>query len=159
MVCLTIAQVTSAQVIKLSHSTSQRSILLKEGIRISYSVKGDKGEKVGQLEKITQQSILIDSTIIALEDIRTIGKREKGARFWAFLGATFGGAMIGTAFAPEPDPCPNCQVVIEENRGGTFGDIILVAGGAALVGYSIHSAIKNSPKDIEHGVWKLTVVE
>jgi hypothetical protein len=72
--------------------------------------------------------------------------------------AFLGGALIGSViFADNSDPCPQCTTVSVEDEGGTAGNVLAVTGGLALIGLSINTAIKNSPRDLS--VWKLEVIE
>lgn len=144
--------------IKLSSTKSNKVIKLSEGSRVIYTLHTAPKPVVGILNNVQEDSITISNRTIALADLSAIGKRKKGTVVWSTLMAAFGGAMVGSALAPDPDPCPSCQTVIVEDKGGTEGDIILVAGGFTLIGLAINKAVNNSARNIANGKWTLEVI-
>ncbi len=159
IICLVLIAPSNAQTIKLTNSKNGNQLLLEKGTRISYRLTGNYKLHKGELLEITQDSIKVKEEWVAIKNINSIGKKKKGSTFWTFISASFGGAMIGTALAPEPDICPSCTTVIVEDNGGTAGDIIMVAAGVGLGAIAINTAIKNTPKIIADDLWHLEVVE
>lgn len=159
IICLALVGPSNAQTIKLTNSKNGNELLLEKGTRISYRLTGNYKLYKGDLQEITQDSIKVEDEWVAINNINMIGKKKKGSGFWTFISAAFGGAMIGTALAPEPDVCPSCTTVIVEDNGGTAGDVIMVAAGVGLGAVAINTAVKNSPKTIAEDMWHLEVVE
>lgn len=145
--------------IKLTNTKSKKEVFLTEGKRVVYVLKDKPGSKTGILNKITADSIVVDERLLGLEELKSIGKKSKGSGFLTFLMAGFGGAMIGAALAPEPDPCQNCQTVSVEDNGGSAFKAIYAIVGLAVVIIAINSATKNSPRNISNEKWSLEVVE
>jgi len=158
-ICLVLVGPSNAQTIKLTNSKNDNQLILEKGTRISYGLKDNHKLFKGELQEITQDSVKVNDEWVAMHNIYSIGKKKKGSGFWTFISAAFGGAMIGTALAPEPDICPSCTTVIVEDNGGTAGDIIMVAAGVGLGAIAINTAIKNTPKTIAEDQWNLEVVE
>ena len=159
IISLVLVGSTNAQTIKLTNSQNGKELLLEKSARISYGLKDNYKLFKGELQEITKDSIKVEDEWVAINNIDMIGRKKKGAGFWTFISAAFGGAMIGTALAPEPDVCPTCTTVIVEDNGGTAGDVIMVAAGVGLGAIAIDTAIKNSPKTIAENQWHLEVVE
>jgi hypothetical protein len=96
--------------------------------------------------------------MISLLDIQAIGRRKKGTGFLVPLMSIFDGALIGSAFAQDPDPCPSCQKVNVDSQGDIMGDAVFVVAGATLFGLAVLKAVNNSPREISSGKWKLEII-
>ncbi|MDX1628503.1 MAG: DUF6232 family protein [Fulvivirga sp.] len=145
------------QAIKLTNQEKSKSMIFSTGDRVSGTTSDD--DFIGQIVSISTDSIQIDDRKFAINELTSFGQKKKGSGIGSFLLAALGGAFIGSALAPEKDPCPSCQTVSTEDNGGSAGDAILIVGGAVLAGLAIHTASKNSPKDLKEGTWSIEVIE
>jgi hypothetical protein len=144
--------------LKLVNLKTKKEILITTGTRVGYVLKEQPKLATGVLTAIETDAIDIEGKRINLADLNSIGKKRKGSGFGIFTMAVLGGSLIGAGVAPDPTPsCSGCTV-IEEDNGGTEGDVILVVAGSTLIGLAINSGIKNAPKDVVN-TWKLEVVD
>jgi hypothetical protein len=143
--------------LKLVNLKTKKEIMITTGTRVGYVLKEYPKLATGILTAIEANAIDIEGKRINLIDLKSIGKKKKGSGFGSFAMAVIAGSLIGSVLAPDPEPCSNC-IVIEENNGGTEGDVILVVAGSALIGLAINSGIKNTPKDVVK-TWKLEIVD
>lgn len=147
-----------AQQVKLTNRNTEKELLVKKGMRVSYVLKSKTKAVTGILNEITDTSITVDTTTVSLDDLARFGKRKKGSGFGMSVMAFLGGAMIGSVlFADNSDPCSQCQTVSVEDEGGTAGNVIAITGGLTLIGLAINTGVKNTPRNLT--VWNLEVIE
>jgi len=145
----------SQKAIQLSKSSGKK-ILLKEGDRISYFLKDTTRSVTGVVEKINQESFSVSGKEIKIENVLAIGRKKKGSAAFATLGTMAGTAIIiGAIQSANYDPCPDC---IDEGTTGEGWTAVQIGLGAAIIGLSINTAVRNSRKDVT-GVWKLEIVD
>lgn len=151
---------SAQQQLKLTNLKTGKELFLKEGTRVSYTLHSTPGKTVGKLTDIQENHIAIGGQEISLADVKSIGKRSRGTGLVTALLGGIGGAMIGQyLFATEPDPCPSCRTVIEEDHTGPWDEVLFIGGGIALGALAVHTAIDNSPRKVGEGDWKLEVVD
>ncbi len=142
--------------IKLTKNNSKKTLILAEGMRVSYSVNGDTHIKKGILKKVDQTSCLVDDKTVAYQDLSRIGRKRAGSGFFQVLCAVVGVSLIKDALAPAPTPqCNGCQIEESDDSGLIAFELI---GGTALVAIAINSGARNSARDVVHK-WKLEVID
>ena len=144
--------------VKLTNLDSGKEIVFTTGSRIVYSTEEFGSKNVGEITEIYQDSLKVDNKTVQIKDIQTIGRRRRGSVFGSLILSILGGATIGTVLAPDPDPCPSCQKVSNENDGRVY-DVITVGIGATLGTLGIIIGVRNSAKRIEEGAWQLDVLD
>lgn len=146
--------------IKLTNTKTNKELVLEEGSRVVYTLKNKRGGKIGILNRIQEDSITVGDRTVGLQELSGLGKKKKGSGLGIILMAGFGGSMVGTALAPDPDPCPKCHnVSTTETEGAVVGQALFIGGGLALVGLAMRSATKNSAVNLADGRWKLEITE
>lgn len=145
----------SGLAIELANKQSNRKIIIKEGKRVAFSLKdGNPGK--GRVKSITADSIQVGDRRFAVTSVRTFGKRPAGARFWGIFLMSVGGIVLTAAVIPEPDPCPDCIDVSENDNSAVIAEIGIGVASMGL-GYAI---LENSfSRKIEGGTWDIRIVE
>jgi hypothetical protein len=157
---ITLPSISSAQQkIKLTKTSNGKEVIIPEGKRVVYILKDQVNGTTGILNKIHNDSLLIDDKLISLNDITAFGKRKKGTGTWVFLMATFGGGLIGMGIAPSPDPCPSCNNVTVDNSSAAIERAAVIGTGITLAVLAFKKASNNSPKELKSDQWKLEIIE
>ncbi len=90
-----IAFTTTAQkAVKLTNTKTQKTITLKEGKRVIYSLKDSPEKKVGILNSITESTLMISDEEVPVSDIDAFGRNNKGNRFWAITEFIWGEELL-----------------------------------------------------------------
>ena len=152
--------ITSAQKkIKLTKTSTGKEVVIREGKRVVYFLEGQDKGSTGILNKIEDDSLLIDDKMIRLHDLTAFGKRKKGTGTWTFLMGAFGGACIGMGLAPASDPCPSCNQVNVDDSSETIERVAVIGVGAAFVTLAALKATNNSARDLKSDKWIIEVIE
>ena len=141
---------------------SGKEFILPEGTRVAYLLDSGFVSGVGILQKVYDDSLVVDETTISIEDLKLFGRKKRGSGFGSFLLGALGGSMIGTAFASGSEPdftCTNCTITTVENKTDPSVYVVLVGGGLAVAAVGLHVALVNAPKNIRDGKWRLEVVD
>ena len=137
--------------LKLTKVKSGKEFILPEGTRVAYVLDSGFISGVGILQKVYNDSLVVDETTISMEDLKLFGRKKRGSGFGSFLLGALGGSMVGTAFSPASEPdftCTNCSVTVVENKTDPSVYVVLVGGGLAIAAVGLHVALVNSPKNI-----------
>ena len=146
----------SQRALQLTNLSSGKKLFIKEGQRIVYVLKGSTSRSKGILEKVNESSVTIAGYDFKLEELKSIGRKRKGSGFWSTSSAILGvGMIIGSIQSANSDPCPDCTDAGSSGEGWTAVEIGL---GAALIGISINTTVRNSPHDVVEK-WKLEIVD
>lgn len=141
--------------IELANKQSNRKILIKEGKRVAFTLKDGRPGK-GRVKSITPDSIRVGDRTFALTSVRTFGKRPAGGRFWGIFLMSAGGLLVTAAIMPDPDPCPDCETVGDDNNSAT---ILGVGIGITSVGLGYAIVENTLSRKIEGGTWDIRIVE
>lgn len=141
--------------IELANKHSNRKIIIKEGKRVAFTLKdGNPGK--GRVKSITADSIRVGDRRFAVTSVRSFGKRPAGARFWGIFLMSAGGIALTAAVMPEPDPCPDCTDVSDNDNSAVIAEIGIGVAGLGL-GYAI---MENTfSRKIEGGTWDIRIIE
>lgn len=142
--------------IELANKQSNRKIIIKEGKRVAYTLKDGKPGK-GRVKSIMADSIQVGNNTFAVTSVRTFGKRPAGGRFWGIFLMSAGGIAIMAAIMPDPDPCPDCTDVSEDN--GNSGTVLGIGIGAVSAGLGIAIFENTLTRKIDGGTWDIQIVE
>lgn len=151
-----IAFTTTAQkAVKLTNTKTQKTITLKEGKRVIYSLKDSPEKKIGILNSITESTLMISDEEVPVSDIDAFGRNNKGNRFWAITEFILGGGVIISSIQNASyDPCSSCTQ--GESTGG--GYMALEIGiGLGLIGLGTHTIVRNLPKDLTDD-WRMEII-
>jgi hypothetical protein len=153
-VIFTISNLYSQRQIQLTNLTSEKKLFLKVGDRVQYVLK-EGGGAIGVIKAINDNSIQVEDVVLETESLKSIGRRKKGAGFWAFTSSAVGvGLIIGSIQSANSDPCPNCIDAGSSGEGWTAVEIGL---GVAILAVGLNGAIRNSPRNVV-SKWKLEIV-
>lgn len=141
--------------IELANKQSNRKILIKEGKRVAFTLKDGRPGK-GRVKSITPDSIQVGDRTFAVTSVRTFGKRPAGARFWGIFLMSTGGAFLTAAVLPQPDPCPDCIDVSENDNSAVIGQVSV---GLASLGLGFAILENSFTRKIESGTWDIRIVE
>jgi hypothetical protein len=130
--------------IKLTNNRTGKVLFLKEGTRIGYVLKKQRLVRAGTIQHITDSSIQVGKTHLAIRDLRLIGRRSFGAVGLEFLIAGVSGIVAVFSIAPDNN----------SSNIRTIGGFCAIA----IFGIALYIGESNSPKDIIKE-WKLEIVE
>lgn len=135
-------------------STGKKHILLV-GHRVEYTLKSKpQVHYIGLIDSVNETSVVIQGTKISYEELKSIGRRRKGSGFFASALGFFGAAAVVSAFKEPEDPCPSC---IDSGSSGEGLTVLGGIAGAGLLGLSINTVARNSPRDLIKK-WKLEII-
>jgi hypothetical protein len=155
---------SSGQRVRLTNTASGKTLYLTQGQRVQFMVRTVRvaaypGAKagIGNIEKITTDSVTVKGRRVAIADLGGIGRRRSGSGFAAYALTFVGvGLILSAANSGKNDPCPTCQTAPGSDDGST-SNTIAVIGGLAFVGLAINTVVRNSVHNSRN--WKIDVVD
>lgn len=150
------SDIYAQRVLQLTKVSNGKKIILKEGYRVVYVLEGNTSRNRGVIDKINESSVNIGGYDFLLSEFKAIGRKRKGSGFWSTSSAALGTMfIIGAIQATEDDPCADCTDAGSTGEGWTAAEIGI---GAVLLGLSINTTIRNSPRDVVEK-WKLEIID
>ncbi|MBL7840594.1 MAG: hypothetical protein JNJ75_10670 [Cyclobacteriaceae bacterium] len=151
------SDIYAQRVLQLTKVSNGKKIILKEGYRVVYILQGNTSRNKGVIDKINESSVTIGGYDFLLSEFKAIGRKRKGSGFWSASSATLGTMFIVGAIqaSQAEDPCPDCS---DEGSTGEGWTAVEIGIGAALVGLSINTTTRNSPRDVVKK-WKLEIID
>lgn len=147
--------VIAQKAVQLTRVSSGKKVVIKEGKRVIYKLKGNSDAYMGNLESVGDSTLLIGGEKVALDQLEYFGKKSKGSAFWGSTLIILGSAtIVGSIASAGNDPCPDC---IDEGSSGEGWTAVEVGIGVGLIGLGANTLAKNSPRDLNEK-WKIEIV-